>query len=202
MKVDCLQYILRGMGMKQQLYDALSDNPIIMAIKDEAGLKACLKVHDETVVFVLYGEVATIAEITEQLKEAGKQVMVHMDLIAGLSAREEAVDFIAKYTRADGIISTRYDQIRRGKQLNLSTIYRIFVIDSKALSNLNRHIGDYADIVEILPGLMPKVIRRMRKELGVPIIAGGLIADKEDVIQALDAGAIAISTTNEDVWNM
>lgn len=188
--------------MKQQLYDALSDNPIIMAIKDETGLKACLKVHDETVVFVLYGEVATIAEITEQLKEAGKQVMVHMDLISGLSAREEAVDFIAKYTRADGIISTRYDQIKRGKQLNLSTIYRIFVIDSKALSNLNRHISDHADIVEILPGLMPKVIRRMKRELGMPIIAGGLIENKEDVIQALDAGAIAISTTNEDVWNM
>lgn len=188
--------------MKQQLYDALSDNPIIMAIKDDAGLKACLEAHDETVVFVLYGEVSTIADITEQLRAAGKQVMVHMDLIAGLGAREEAVDFIAKYTKADGIISTRYEQIRRGKQLNLSTIYRIFVIDSKALSNLNRHIGDYADIVEILPGLMPKIITRMKKELGVPIIAGGLIAEKEDVIQALDAGAIAISTTNEDVWNM
>ena len=49
---------------------------------------------------------------------------------------------------------------------------------------------------------MPKIITRMKKELGVPIIAGGLIADKEDVIQALDAGAIAISTTNKDVWNM
>lgn len=188
--------------MKQQLYDALSDNPVIMAVKDEEGLKACLKMHDGTVVFVLYGEVATIADITEQLKEAGKQVMVHMDLISGLSAREEAVDFIAKYTRADGIISTRYEQIKRGKQLNLSTIYRIFVIDSKALSNVNRHIGDYADIVEILPGLMPKIIARMRKALGVPIIAGGLIADKEDVIQALDAGAIAISTTNKEVWMM
>ena len=73
--------------MKQQLYDALSDNPIIMAIKDEAGLKACLNIQDATVVFVLYGEVATIADITEQLKAAGKQVMVHMDLITGLSAR-------------------------------------------------------------------------------------------------------------------
>ena len=192
----------KGDMMKQQLYDALSDNPIIMAIKDEKGLKACLKAHDENVVFVLYGEVATIADITEQLKAAGKQVVVHMDLISGLSAREEAVDFIARYTKADGIISTRYDQIKRGKQLNLSTIYRIFVIDSKALSNLNRHIGDYADIVEILPGLMPKIITRMKKELGLPIIAGGLIADKEDVIQALNAGAIAISTTNENVWGM
>ena len=188
--------------MKQQLYDALSDNPIIMAIKDEKVLKACLKTHDENVVFVLYGEVATIADITEQLKAAGKQAVVHMDLISGLSARAEAVDFIARYTKADGIISTRYDQIKRGKQLNLSTIYRIFVIDSKALSNLNRHIGDYADIVEILPGLMPKIITRMKKELGLPIIAGGLIADKEDVIQALNAGAIAISTTNENVWGM
>ena len=42
----------------------------------------------------------------------------------------------------------------------------------------------------------------MKKQLNVPVIAGGLIADKEDVIQALDAGAVAISTTNESVWNM
>ena len=188
--------------MKQQLYDALSDNPIIMAIKDESGLQACLNVQDANVVFVLYGEVATIADITDRLKAAGKQVMVHMDLVAGLSAREEAVDFIAKYTKADGIISTRLEQIKRGKQLDLSTIFRIFVIDSKAIANLNRHIGDYADIVEILPGLMPKIIRRMRKQLNVPVIAGGLIADKEDVIQALDAGAVAISTTNESVLNI
>ncbi|MBO5246299.1 MAG: glycerol-3-phosphate responsive antiterminator [Eubacterium sp.] len=188
--------------MKQELYDALSDNPIIMAIKDENGLRACLKRSDAMVVFVLFGEVASIAQTIERLKASGKQVMVHMDLISGLSSREEAVDFIAQYTKADGIISTRYDQIKRGRQLGLSTVYRIFVIDSKALSNLNRHIGDYADIVEILPGLMPKIIKKMKKQLGLPIIAGGLIADKEDVIQALDAGAIAISTTNENVWNM
>ncbi len=192
----------RGDVMKQQLFDALSANPIIMAIKDEAGLEACLHVRDATVVFVLYGDVASIATITERLKAAGKQVMVHMDLIAGLSAREEAVDFIAQYTQADGIISTRFEQIKRGRQLNLSTIFRIFVIDSKALSNLNRRVGEYADIVEILPGLMPKVIRRMKSKLNVPLIAGGLIADREDVIAALDAGAIAISTTNEQVWNM
>lgn len=188
--------------MKQQLYDSLSENPIIMAIKDEEGLRASLKLEEARIVFVLYGEVATIAGTVEQLKAAGKMVMVHMDLIAGLSTREEAVDFIARYTEADGVISTRFEQIKRGKQLGLSTIYRIFVIDSKAISNLNRHIGDYADIVEILPGLIPKIISRMKKELGVPIIAGGLIADKEDVIQALSAGAVAISTTNEDVWNM
>lgn len=188
--------------MKQEFYDAITGNPIIAAVKDEKGLKNCLEAADASVVFVLFGEVSTISNIVKRIKDAGKTVVVHMDLIAGLSARVESVDFIAKYTDADGIISTRIEQIKRAKELSLSTVYRIFVIDSKVLDNVNHHISDYADIVEILPGLMPKVIRRMVKSMPVPIIAGGLISEKEDVIAALNAGAIAISTTNEGVWRM
>ena len=36
--------------------------------------------------------------------------------------------------------------------------------------------------------------------VSVPVIAGGLISDKEDIIAALDAGAAAISTTKEELW--
>ncbi|MEG2499451.1 MAG: glycerol-3-phosphate responsive antiterminator, partial [Oscillospiraceae bacterium] len=32
------------------------------------------------------------------------------------------------------------------------------------------------------------------------IIAGGLITDKEDVMNALSAGAVAVSSTNSAVW--
>lgn len=188
--------------MKQAFYDAVTSNPIIAAIKDEKGFEKCLNSGDTSVVFVLYGEVSTIAGIVERIKEAGKTVMVHMDLIAGLSSKVEAVDFISCYTKADGIISTRIEQIKRAKELSLSTIYRIFVLDSKVLDNLNTHIKEYADIVEILPGLMPKIIKIMASKLGVPIIAGGLISEKEDVLAALNAGAIAISTTNPKVWEM
>ena len=175
--------------MKQAFYDAVTDNPIIAAIKDEKGLEKCLNSKDTSVVFVLYGDVSTIAGIVEHIKEAGKTVV-------------EAVDFISCYTKADGIISTRIEQIKRAKELSLSTIYRIFVIDSKVIDNLNTHIKEYADIVEILPGLMPKIIKIMASNLGVPIIAGGLISEKEDVLAALNAGAIAISTTNPNVWEM
>ena len=188
--------------MKQAFFDAITDSPIIAAIKEEEGLQACLRSEETSVVFVLYGEVSTIAGIVEQLKKAGKTVVVHMDLVAGLSSKVEAVDFISCYTKADGIISTRFEQIKRAKELSLSTVYRIFVIDSKALDNVNTHIKEYADIVEILPGLMPRIIRVMAEKLGVPIIAGGLISEREDVFSALDAGAIAISTTNQKVWKM
>ena len=36
----------------------------------------------------------------------------------------------------------------------------------------------------------------------VPVICGGLIQEKEDVMNALASGAAAISTTSSDVWFM
>lgn len=189
--------------MKQEIYDKIADNPIISAVKDEKGLENCLNYPDINVVFVLYGSVCDIGDIVERLKSSGKIVIVHLDLINGLSFKEESVDFIARFTKADGIISTRIEQLRRGKQLGLATIYRIFILDSKVIDNIiNRQFVDFADAVEILPGLMPKIIRRLSSKLSIPLIAGGLISDKEDVINALDAGAFAISSSNVSVWDM
>ncbi|MBQ6889189.1 MAG: glycerol-3-phosphate responsive antiterminator [Lachnospiraceae bacterium] len=188
--------------MRQEFYDAVVSNPIIVAVKDEAGLEKCLKLSEISVVFILFGEISNISKIVQKVKNSGKTAVVHMDLIAGLSSKVEAVDFIAEYTEADGIISTHIEQIKRAKDLSLSTVYRIFLIDSKVLDKLNGRIREVADIVEILPGLMPKMIKMISKKLNMPIIAGGLISDKEDVLAALDAGAIAISSTNEKVWNM
>lgn len=58
------------------------------------------------------------------------------------------------------------------------------------------------DFIEVLPGLMPKVIQKICRTSRTPIIAGGLITDKEAVMGALNAGAIAVSTTHQDVWRM
>lgn len=188
--------------MNQSIYDLLADNPIIVAVRDESTYQKCLDIPESRVVFVLFGSISTIPDIVSELKGHSHQVFVHMDLISGLSSREDAVDFIHKYTDADGIISTRMEQIKRGKSLGLDTVYRIFVIDSKAFSAVSRHLSGDVDIVEILPGLMPKIIRKMTEIQPKPVIAGGLISDREDVISALDAGAVAISTTNEKVWGM
>ena len=58
------------------------------------------------------------------------------------------------------------------------------------------------DVVEVLPGLMPKILKQICKTSKVPVIAGGLISDKEDVMGALGAGAAAVSTTNQKVWEL
>lgn len=189
--------------MEQCFYDAVESNPVIAAVKDEEGLSEALTSEDIQVLFILYGDVLNISEIVKKAKDAGKLVMVHMDLINGLSAKEIAADYIRYQTAADGIITTRPAMIKRAKELGLYTVLRFFVIDSMALENIHRQYANVRpDFIEVLPGVMPKIIRRICRESRIPIIAGGLIMDKEDVVTALDAGAISVSTTNQKVWFM
>jgi len=186
--------------MKQSFYDALTDCPVIAAIKDDEGLEKCLE-SEIKIVFILYGDILKIPEIVERIKEKGKLAVVHLDLLTGLAGKEVAVDFIKKTTRADGIISTKMPLIKRAKELDLVTVFRFFVIDSMAFDNIKKQYEMVSpDMVEILPGIMPKIISRVSRMIPSPLIAGGLIAEKTDVIAAIEAGAISISSTNQKMW--
>ena len=187
--------------MDSCFYDAIQANPIIAAVKNDAGLDHCLS-NDIHVVFILYGDICSIPRIVEKIKSAGKIAMVHADLINGLSSKEIAVDYIKNSTRADGIISTRPALIRRARELGMFTVLRIFIIDSMALDEAKNLREVKPDFLEILPGIIPSAIRRVKASAGLPILAGGLIITKQDVMDALEAGAMAISSTSESVWKM
>ena len=168
--------------MKKEFKEAIEDSPIIAAIKDDDGLKKCLT-SESRVIFILYGDICNI------------------HLITGLSSKEIAVDFIKKYTQADGIITTKPALIKRAKELGLYTILRLFVIDSMAYSNIEHQLRTAKpDLIEVLPALMPKVLAKVCKLSTVPVIAGGLVSDKEDVMALLQAGVVSISSTNEKIW--
>lgn len=189
-----------GGCMHNNFVEMVEDSPVIGAVKDMEGLMRCLE-SDVGVIFILFGDICNINEIVAEVKSAGKIAMVHMDLIIGLSAKEIAVDFIKKYTLADGIITTKQNLVKRAKELALYTVFRFFLIDSMALENIARQLGQVQpDVIEVLPGLMPKIMKKLCALTRVPIIAGGLIGDKEDVIGMLSSGALAISSTNEKIW--
>ena len=184
------------------LKELLNDSPIIAAVKNRDGLEKSLTSECQ-VVFILFGDLVGITEIVDRVKSVGKLAMVHVDLIDGLSPRDIAVDFIAKSTNADGIISTKANLVRHAKNCGLFTVQRFFVLDSISLANIGKQLPlENADLIEVLPGVMPKIIRHLSVTTGKPIIAGGLISDKEDILNALEAGAVAISSTNEKIWFM
>ena len=186
------------MNKQLNFVESLQDSPIIAAVKNDEGLEKALA-SDCTAVFFLYGTILNIAHLIAKAKRVGKLVFVHTDLIEGLTGKDISVDFIAQYTQADGIISTRINLIRHAKELGLITIQRFFLLDSLAFENVLRQ-SSYADTVDILPGTMPRVIDRLSRKIRQPIIASGLIIDKQDIMSALSAGALAVSTTSTELW--
>ena len=182
------------------LAETLLDEPVIAAVKTDEALTAALA-SPCSAVFLLASTLLTVDGLVHRIHDAGKLAVVHIDLVDGLSSREIAVDSLNALCHPDGIISTRPMLLRRGRELGMLTVLRVFAIDSKAVSNLGRETeGGMPDVIEILPGTLCKVLRRLSRELPVPLIAGGLLSDKADVLAALGAGALCVSASDESLW--
>lgn len=183
-----------------KIRDLFEASPIIAAVKDEEGLERAMQT-DAAVVFILYGTLLSIPAIVEKIKKNGKIAIVHVDLISGLGTKEVAVDFIRENTGADGIISTKLLMVKRAMEIGLIAGQRTFLIDSMALDNTRRQLSLWKpDFIEIMPGVMPRVLKEIKIFTDVPLVAGGLLSDKRDIMAAFDAGADAVSTTKEALW--
>ncbi|MGU3410242.1 glycerol-3-phosphate responsive antiterminator [Microbacterium sp. M1A1_1b] len=186
----------------QVVLEALHDDPVIASVKDETALTEVLR-SDRAVVFLLFGSVLDVARIVQRAKDAGKTVLVDVDLLDGFAARDVVVTWIAEHTAADGILSTKANLVRAAKRAGLVAVQRFFLVDSFSYHQLPRVVEQAKpDAIEILPGCMPRVITWLRSDTDVPVIAGGLVCDKADVLAALGAGAVAVATSNRDVWDM
>jgi glycerol-3-phosphate responsive antiterminator len=153
------------------IYSEIADSPIIAAVKSDQGLEQALNT-DCSIIFILYGSVCSIINIVDRIKEKNKIAFVHVDLIEGLSSRDVAVEFIKTFTKADGVISTKPSVIKAAKELGLITVQRFFLIDSLSLENVLKNINDkHTDIIEVLPGVIPKVIKKIADASRVPVIA-------------------------------
>ena len=182
--------------------ELLMDAPIIAAVKTDAELLRALESECQ-VIFLLYGNVVNVDALVRRVREKGKICIVHIDLVDGLSSREIAVDGLVKLCHPDGIISTKPFMIRRARQLGLLTIQRVFLLDSISLENILSQMDlQNPDFIEVLPGVIPSALREITAAAEIPVIAGGLIRSKPEVIQALQAGAVAVSTSCTKVWEL
>ena len=187
---------------EQFLTAKLDDSPIIAAVRSPKALKQACQTDIGTV-FILHASLSDIAALTKEAKAAGKCVFIHADLVEGLSADAAAVRYLRKTTDADGLISTRSGVIRAAKECGFLTVQRFFIVDSQALEAVERTVAQtHPDCIELMPGILPTVIARLHTRLSMPVIAGGLVETKEQVIALLSAGINGISTGKEELWSL
>ena len=173
--------------------------PALRTVDDVAAALKC----DSKMVFLLSGNICSLSETCRALHDAGKMVMLHIDLIDGLKGDESGIRYaVGKFSLA-GIISTKVSCLNIAKELGIISILRVFVIDSSALKTGIAHVQACSpNFVEVLPGISDKIIRLATAQFKTSVIAGGLIADHSDVDCALKAGAAAVSTSNRTLWGV
>lgn len=147
--------------------------------------------------------IAQVKNVSKMAKSFNKKIIYHMDLIHGIKNDDYATEYICQEFSPYGLISTKKSVILKAKQKGVIAIQRIFLIDSHALENsYNLVKKTKPDFIEVLPGSMPWMIKEVKEELNTPIFAGGLIRTIEEVQNALDAGATAITTSKTDLWKV
>lgn len=128
------------MDMEQKLYDKLARSPVIAAVKDTNALEAALASPSE-IIFLLCGNIFNLQEIVERANRCGKDIYVHVDLIEGFSRDAVSLRYIAEKVHPTGIISTKSSQIKIAKELGLSAIQRLFIIDSLSMRTAAKTTG-------------------------------------------------------------
>ncbi len=188
--------------MGNLLTQCLVEYPIIAAIKSVDKLDEALQSSVE-IIFLLTGDVFNLKDMVERIHKRRKKAFVHIDLIEGITADAVGLRYICEKVQPDGIITTKGHLIKAAKKMKVVTVQRLFLLDSLSLDTGIQSIKTHnPDAVEILPGVMHKVTREIVLSSDKPIIAGGLIKDKDDVIQSLNAGAMGISTSAPEVWEL
>lgn len=175
------------------------EGKIIPAIRTNEDLLVALESNVDSV-FLLNTNIEMIAEQIKATHQAGKKLFVHIDLIEGVGKDEYGIKYLGALG-VDGIISTRTNIIKIAKRLGVFTIQRFFIVDSRSIeTTVEAVLSSKADVVEIMPGTIGKIINKIKNMIEMPIVAGGIIETQEEIDQALESGAIAVSTGKKDLW--
>ena len=188
--------------MKKIFSDKLKNNPVIAGVKDLANLDDALST-DCSVVFLLCGTIFDLKDTVKKVKDAGKLVFIHVDLLDGFSKDTTALKYICSEICPDGIISTKNNLLKAAKNMGLLTVQRVFIIDSLSIDTAvkaSQLINP--DAIEIMPGIMPRIVDKLSKSMDVPVIVGGLVSEAADVRTAVENGALGVSTSSKEIWRM
>ena len=157
-----------------ELERQLAISPIIVVIRDDVSFELVLK-SPVCCVLLAYGELVSVGAAVRKLIAAEKLVFLNFDLIDGFGSDQAAVRFVRNVL--DPMASgTRSQLIKAAHKEGLLTIQSLFLLDSLAVkTDCARLWAPSPTAVEVLPGIMPRVIRDISSKCPLPIIAGGLI---------------------------
>ncbi|THB66251.1 MAG: glycerol-3-phosphate responsive antiterminator [Desulfovibrio sp.] len=183
------------------VFNELETHPVIAAVRESAHVNAALD-SPVRMIFLMGGSLSELEAITRKARRADKKIMIHIELVKGLGRDCEGVEYLAEVVRPDGMVSTKPQLIKEASKLGLATVLQIFLIDTQAyLTGLKNIASTKPDALEIMPGLMPRVINTLSTDFDIPVITAGLVKQPDEVKLMLAAGAAGIAISEQSLWS-
>lgn len=146
-------------------------------------------------------QLAEIKEIIDELKNHGKKVLVHADMIRGLSTDEYGAIYLIQNCRVDGIISIKPKVISVAKKRKVIAMQRIFLKDSLSLKRSLEVVENaQPDCLEILPAISGHLITLIKSKVNCEVFCGGLISTNKQIQDCLESGASGITVSDPTLW--
>lgn len=185
----------------QQL-DIFKKYPVIAAVRTPEDIEKAL-LSKVNILFMVGGDFFQAEYLIKKFKRKDTLVFLHMDLIEGIGKDLGGIRYAVRSTGIDGVISTKSHMIKTASKEGLITVHRIFLMDNQAFeSGIKMFQESKSDIIELTPGLMPRIVRQVNHSFKPPVITSGLIAKPNDVTTMLNAGAMNIVCTRKELWNL
>jgi glycerol uptake operon antiterminator len=187
--------------VQARFFERLRSHPVIAGLRDGGKVETAIRLG-AGILFLLGEDIFSLRESVHKAHSGGALILAHVDLIKGVGRDEAGVRFLARELSVDGILTTRANLIGPARREGLVAVQRLFVLDSESLeSGVPAVERAGPDAVEVLPGLiLPAVAPRLFRSTLPPLIAGGLIQTRRQAEEILQAGAVGISTSAEDLW--
>ena len=148
-------------------------------------------------------QLAQLPELVSLMKGHRKKVLIHAELIKGLSSDEFGAIFLIQNLKVDGIISSKPKAIEVCQKRKVIGIFRFFIRDTisfeQSLMIAKQLLPDY---IEILPASSWEVVSHIKSQVPSHILMGGLITSKDQVETCLQAGAISVTTSQSELWEI
>lgn len=186
-----------------RLAAVLKEHPVIASVRDERSLEAALSSRSQTI-FLLSSTIGRLDEVGRAVEQSGRLLFIHLDFVAGLGRDEEALAYLVRTAHPAGLITTRSGLVQSARRMGLIPLQRLFLLDSQSLNTgIESARSSRAEVVEVLPGIIPRAVGAIRAQLSRSlIIAGGLVRSPREVGRALQAGASGVSTSSQALWQM
>ncbi|WP_156290567.1 glycerol-3-phosphate responsive antiterminator [Oceanobacillus salinisoli] len=184
------------------LVERLHKHKMVAAVKDPKNLERAIKYKEHiSAVLLMTGTILNVKKYVDFIQSHGLPVILHVERIGGLQMDKNGMDFVKKHIKPAAIVTTKSGIIKKAKAKGIFVIQRVFMVDTDMYINLEKDIDQNpADIIEIMPSRVPEFINKLSKVSHVPIITGGLLSSAEHAKNAIENGAIAVSTSNSEMW--